>query len=372
MIAAAAPAAATTHVKDIRYWTAPDHTRLVIDCSEAPRYGHHRRTAPERIVVDIQRARFDLPLTPVAVDDGLVRRVRMNRLGNGVAQVVLDLESAAAYEVFVLPGERGRPDRIVIDVARPESAARQQQRAREIEELKRQRKLIVVIDPGHGGDDGGAVGHKLVEKDVCLAIGRKLRDELNRRRGFHALLTRDDDYFVSLRRRTEMARQMHADYFISLHANSCPSPRARGFEVYFLSLHGTEDEAAKAVAQRENAADRVGNMARGDRKNHLELMLMDMLQTADLERSKLLADTMLGRVEAGGELTIRGVKQAGFDVLKTAGMPSILVEIAFISNRRDARLLASTDFQERFARHLAEGFVEHARIDATAILPPGD
>jgi N-acetylmuramoyl-L-alanine amidase len=373
LLGVAAPvSSAPVTVQDVRFWTAPDHTRVVVDCSSSPTYKDSRRTAPERIVVDIRGARLVRRLSRVEVGDGLIKRVRLNTLRGGVVQIVIDLDRREDYRVYTLPAAGNKPHRIVIDVARPETRAEAERRARMIAELERSRTTIVMIDPGHGGEDPGAIGARGVkEKHVCLKLGRALRDEINKRRGYQAFLTRDGDYYVSLRRRTEIAREHHADYFVSIHTNASKNRKVSGSEVYFLSMSGASDESATAVAQRENAADRIGGVP-GESKDVIEEILMDLMQNAAMERSSRLADAIIDHIDDETALHMRGVKQAGFDVLKTAGMPSVLIEVAFITHGKDAKLLGSKSFRKQFVRAVADGVVEYARLESSHGPTPGD
>jgi N-acetylmuramoyl-L-alanine amidase len=212
---------------------------------------------------------------------------------------------------------------------------------------------VVVIDPGHGGHDPGAKGPGGVrEKDVCLALAKAVAAELNRRPGYRAVLTRDQDVFLHLRQRTRIAAEHKADLFVSIHANASRSKSARGTEVYFLSLRGASDESASEVAMRENAADHVSGVPE-ESQDEIEDILVDLLRASALERSSELAVAVIEHLRADPDLDLRGVKQAGFDVLKTAGMPSILIETAFISHPKEAKLLKSRDFQRRFANMVA-------------------
>jgi N-acetylmuramoyl-L-alanine amidase len=197
----------------------------------------------------------------------------------------------------------------------------------------------------------------LREKDVCLALAKVLAADLNRRPGYTVHLTRDKDVFLHLRERTRIAAEKKADLFVSIHCNSSPSKKARGTEVFFLSLRGASDESAREVAMRENAADHVEGVP-AESQEEIEDILVDLLQTSALERSSELAATIVERLREDKNLELRGVKQAGFDVLKTAGMPSILVEAAFISHQKESKLLKSSDFQRRFARLVSSGIAE--------------
>ncbi len=235
------------------------------------------------------------------------------------------------------------------------------------------RPRVVVIDPGHGGHDPGAKGPGGVrEKDICLAIAKAVAADLERRPGYRAVLTRDKDVFLNLRQRTRIAAEQKADLFVSIHANASRSKSARGTEVYFLSLRGASDEAASEVAMRENAADHVAGVP-AESQNEIEDILVDLLRASALERSSELAVTVIEHLRADANLELRGVKQAGFDVLKTAGMPSILIETAFISHPKEAKLLKSRDFQRRFAGLVANAvdvYLDRALVTDTPV-PPG-
>ncbi len=237
----------------------------------------------------------------------------------------------------------------------------------------------MVIDPGHGGEDPGARGPGgVLEKDLCLALGRALAADLNRRPGIEAHLTRDKDFFIPLRRRTRIAAEKTADLFVSVHANASRDKSAHGTEVYFLSLRGASDAGAREVAMRENASDLVAGVP-PTAQDEIEEILVDLMRTKVLERSSELASTVIDGLQADNRLVLRGVKQAGFDVLKTASMPSILIEAAFISHSKEAKLMKSKSFQQRFgslvggalADYLTRaGAVDAAPVEAGATEPP--
>jgi len=346
-------------VKRIRFWTAPDHTRVVIDLSSRAQFRYRTLINPDRIAVDIPRTSFSRSVkSPIEVGDGLLRRIRINKLRGGTAQVVLDLYEESRFKIFPLDRVDGHPDRIVIDVLRPVSEAELEAREREVERLKKSRTKIVVVDPGHGGNDPGAIGwRRIKEKDVCLAIAKRTAEKIDEMPGFKAYLTRSGDYFVSLGRRVAVARQRRADLFISIHANDSRNRKARGTEVFFLSLSGASDEAARRLAEKENAADLVGGVPPGS--EDLTHRLFDLVQQESLERSSYLAECIHDSLVKHRKLQSRGVRQAGFAVLKNAGIPSVLVEVGFISNPREARLLRSESFQNEVAGLLAEAVARY-------------
>ncbi len=335
---------------NIRFWTAPDHTRVVVDLSGPGSFTHRVLSGPDRIAVDIDRARFRGGTRKISVDDGLVRAIRMNSLRNGAAQVVLDLEKPARCQVFPLAPVSGKPDRVVIDVYR--DVRREPDRAALPAEGGVRR---IIIDPGHGGDDPGAAGlFGLVEKELVLDIGRRLARKLNARPGYKAVLTRDRDYFLSLRDRQLFARKRGGDIFISLHANSAASQRANGFEIFFLSLRGATNKMARELADKENAADLLGGVP-PEAEEEILSILFDFLQEEGMKRSEVLAEELYGAFRDQKEMELRNVKQAGFAVLKSLEIPAVLVEVGFLSNRNDAGHLKKNDFREKVADNLLEG-----------------
>jgi len=346
-------------VQRVRFWTAPDHTRVVIDLSSTAQFRYRALTNPDRIAVDIPGTSFTSAVTaPIAVEDGLIKRIRINKLRSGTAQVVLDLYEEGEFKIFPLGAMKGYPERIVIDVNRSVSRVEMEVRARKIEDLKQSRTRIVFIDPGHGGNDPGAVGYKrLKEKDVCLKIAKLMAEQVNATPGFKAFLTRKGDYFVSLGGRARMARDHGADLFVSIHANDARNKSASGTEVFFLSLSGATDEAARKLAEKENAADMVAGVA--PESDDLTHIIFDMMQKESMLRSSYLAEAMHDNLLRHRKLSSRGVKQAGFAVLKNAGIPSVLVEVGFLSNPSEAKLIKSSAFQRDAAVLLRDAVVDY-------------
>jgi N-acetylmuramoyl-L-alanine amidase len=357
-----AAVAAVVHAKSVqrvRFWTAPDHTRVVIDLSSKAQFRYRTLTNPHRIAIDIPATSFVSAVkAPIKVEDGLIRRIRINKLRSGTAQVVLDLYDEGDFKIFPLGAMKGYPERIVIDVNRTVSSQEIEARAQKIEDLKQSRTRIVFIDPGHGGNDPGAVGYKgLKEKDVALKIAKLMADQVNATPGFKAFLTRKGDYFVSLGGRARMARDHGADLFVSIHANDARNRKASGTEVFFLSLSGATDEASRKLAEKENAADMVAGVA--SESDDLTHIIFDMMQKESMLRSSYLAEAMHDNLLRHRKLTSRGVKQAGFAVLKNAGIPSVLVEVGFLSNPAEAKLLRSSSFQRDAAVLLKDAVVDY-------------
>ncbi len=356
-----------TDLLAVRHWSAPDHTRIVVDISEPTAYLHRALDDPPRIAVDIAGGRFLFPLDPIPIDDGLIRRLRFNVLSkSGKGQVVLDLEQSTPYDVFALEPYQSKPNRVVIDVKRRSAIPRPPpvKRPRVEQEIGPEGfgDFLVMIDPGHGGEDSGRRNPDGTrEKVLALQFARDLKKTLDSRPGFRADLTRDGDYFVSLRRRREIAERHGAHLFVSLHFNAAPSRSARGTEVFFVSLKGATLRAVRELVQAENSADLVGGLPPADRETQDDLtkMLVDLRQSDSVERSQQLALALTDRVGEVRGVRTRPVKQAGFAVLKSLFIPAVLVEIAFLSNPQDLRFVKSKRNRERYVDAMADGIVNY-------------
>lgn len=215
--------------------------------------------------------------------------------------------------------------------------------------------FVVVIDPGHGGDDPGAIRGNLLEKDICLDIGREVARQLRRLPGYRVVLTRDRDRFLPLGKRVEIAQREKGDVFVSVHCNTHPQPNVSGTEVYFVSLQGATDREARELADKENAAGLVGLPPGEEHADLVVDILMDLKMTRVLQDSGRLAASLLAATDRTGVVAGRRVKQAGFQVLKTLAMPSALVEVAYLSNAEDARLLADPEGRRQLAGALVAG-----------------
>ncbi|UCF05635.1 MAG: N-acetylmuramoyl-L-alanine amidase [bacterium] len=348
---------APRQVTRIRYWTAPDHTRVVLDMSSESSYRVKVLDRPHRIAIDILSGRFSSRVKAVPVGDGVIDRIRVNRL-RSTAQVVLDLPRETSYRHFALKPFKGRPHRIVIDVQRVYSNQELERKRAHAKRIADSGDYVVIIDPGHGGSQPGACSrYGLKEKNVVLSLARLTAAEIRKREGFRAVLTRDGDYDVPLARRIEIARSHGGDCFLSLHLNSHRSSRPRGSEIFFLSLEGATDENAQAVAERENLFLEMGGTGE-EITDDLKSILFDLNRTNSMYQSSILAGEVAQAMRTDPELPFRGIKQANFVVLRSIAMPSILVEAAFISNKRDIRLLKSGKILTRLARYLATGIVD--------------
>lgn len=355
----------------VRSFSGPENTRIVFELSRpvmyvAPDSGDSRQLT---VAVPEATARAAGVEANLLVRDGVVDSVAAETGVDG-ASLKLWFHNSTRFHVLALTAQDDQPFRLVVDVARPGAAQAVERRLEGIAQGKRRDRVrIVAIDAGHGGEDTGAKGPRklrVVEKNVTLAVAKALADELNHIAGVRGELTRSGDYFIPLRERYQVAEKMKADLFISIHANSSRRRGAgRGTEVYFLSLRGASDQADADLADRENAADLVGGVP-AQAGDGLVNILYDVKRASALEQSQLLAETLLDHVADDRRLEARGIKQAGFVVLKSVEFPSVLVETAFINNPAEARLLMSREFQQRIARQLAQGvrrYFERAGVE---------
>jgi N-acetylmuramoyl-L-alanine amidase len=290
------------------------------------------------------------------------------------AHFTLVLAPGTTFHAFTLAPSEDKPFRIVVDVLRADAQDAEAKRLADIAAAKRRDRVrLVYIDAGHGGDDTGAHGPGgVLEKNVTLAVAQDLAEELNKVHGLRALLTRDRDYFIPLHQRYRIAEEARADLFISIHCNSSHRRGSgSGTEVYFLSLKGANDQADKDLADMENAADLVGGVP-SQAEDDVVGVLYNVKRNSALERSQLLAETLLDHVAADRRVESRGIKQAGFAVLKSVEFPSVLVETAFINNPREVKLLRDPAFQHDLGRQLATGVVSYFAAAGVKLVAPGD
>jgi N-acetylmuramoyl-L-alanine amidase len=360
-VAAAAPVA----VKDIRVWAGPDATRLVFDLSGPVEYSLATLQNPDRVVVDLIGARADNGGRALPESRGFVKQLRMGAQGNGNLRIVIDLSAPARPRSFDVAPNATYGHRLVVDLA---PAAPATPTIVKSTDEANGRDVIVAIDAGHGGVDPGSIGKRGThEKNVTLAIARRLKERIDREPGMRAILTRDNDTFVELRDRIVRARRQQADMFVSVHADSYKDRSVVGSSVYVLSARGASDESARWLADRENAADLVGGVKLDDKDGVLASVLLDLSQGASMSASVDAADKVMDELDSIGNITRRGVKHAGFLVLKSPDIPSILVETAFISNPTEEARLLDPRHQQRLADAIHAGI----RSYFYASPPPG-
>jgi N-acetylmuramoyl-L-alanine amidase len=286
-----------------------------------------------------------------------IDKIMVIPLPEGSVRVELSIAENVKTKVFNIRKIQDKPDRVVIDLEFPDV---EKQESREREEIKVLRKnKIIVIDPGHGGEDPGAVGKlRTQEKRVVLEISRKLRDILNKKEGYRAFLTRNGDYYVPFKKRLKIAREYGADLFLSIHADSFKSRDARGSSVYCLSLRGASSEAAKFLARNENLADIIGGSPNGENSDATDPIILNMFQTNTINSSKVFGSMVLRCLDGVTHVKYDKVHEAPFMVLKLPEVPSLLIETAYISNPKEEKLLQSSRFQKEIAKAIAAAVTE--------------
>jgi len=394
-------AAPAVTLSSIRHSSSKDRTRVVIDLTGKTDFSHRVLPDPPRVVIDLPLGTTG-QAQPRTIADGYVKTVHLAGASGGKLQIVLDLEKLSDYAVFTL----SNPFRIVVDVKHggapavipapttstgapsPTRATATNGAPGETSSASKPPATVqtrppldiappakdvwvIAIDAGHGGQDQGAHYFKTSEKDITLDLARELKTELERRQqsgaqatAMKAILVRKGDYFIPLRRRWTLAEKQGADLFVSVHCNANRDAKAQGTEVYFLSLKGATDAGAEELAQRENEVDQKMGVSPGE--DDLDAIIFDMMQTDVLAKSQMLAESCLTHLYGLSTVYGRGVKQAGFAVLKSPRMPSILIEAAFLSHKDENELLRDPGWQRDFARRVADGIESYVRGVAAA------
>lgn len=356
-------ASATVQVQAVRMSAGDDSTRVVMDLSAPTDHRIFVLQDPDRIVVDLTRA--EIATTTFPRETGVVARIRSGKRDGGILRVVLDLTTQSVQpRSIILPPDDKSGHRLVIDLF-PENRVA----AKPVAVVKSaHRDVLIAIDPGHGGIDPGAIGRKGTrEKNVVLEIARRLEKQINAQPGMRAILTRDNDFFLTHRERMKRARDQRADFFVSIHADAFKDKRANGASVYALSATGATNEAARWLAERENAADLIGGVSLDDKDDMLASVLLDLSQNAAISASLSAGSLVLEELGTSNRVRRQEVQQANFLVLKSPDIPSILVETAFISNPDEERRLLDPAHQDRLAVSLMRGirnyFARHAPPD---------
>jgi len=378
-------------VASARIWPAQEYTRLILESPSPIAHQMMLLKDPQRLVLDLEGVEPDGELAQLVQrlrpSDPHIRSIRLSRFRPGIVRLVLDLKDEVQPQIFALTpvgeyghrlvldiypltppdplmalletdtktGKSGAPD-VQADKPKSRDSDQPAPRDRPKAALASRRPIIVALDPGHGGEDPGAIGRRGTrEKNVTLAIARKIRALIDREPGMRTMLTRDDDYFVPLNVRVEKARRVRADLFVSIHADAFTTPTARGSSVFALSEHGATSSAARWLAQRENEADLIGGVNLDNRDPILAKTLLDLSQTAQISDSLRVGRSVLEGIGAINPLHKGSVEQAGFAVLKAPDIPSILVETAFISNPDEELKLRSDRHQQQFAVSIVGG-----------------
>ncbi len=374
----AADVFAASDIRSVRLWRAPDNTRLVFDLSGPVTHSVFTLTSPNRIVIDVNGATLGAKLEQLSIANTPITSVRSAQRSPTDLRIVIDLSAPVTPKSFTLAPNQQYGDRLVVDLfdqgadTAPSLPSTSTASAPEVpvsptQPLPKQtpptpggkRDIVIAIDAGHGGEDPGALGPRGArEKDVVLGIARELQRQINGTKGYRAELVRTGDYFIPLRKRTEIARKKGADLFVSIHADAAPSSSAFGASVFALSDRGATSETARWLADSENRSDLIGgagNVSLDDKDPMLAGVLLDLSMTASLSSSLNVGQKVLSNLGSVTSLHKRRVEQAGFMVLKSPDIPSILVETGFISNPNESAKLASSSHQQSLARSISSG-----------------
>ncbi|QBB70909.1 AMIN domain-containing protein [Pseudolysobacter antarcticus] len=360
-------AASAAEISAVRVWASPDYTRAVFDVSGPLDYRLFQIANPDRIVLDI-RGSVAADSLGIVNGKGLMKSVRTGKQGKGDVRVVFDLAGAALPKSFLLPPADNLGYRLVVDLYPKEKSARAVIKSVAQSNSGKTRNVVVMIDPGHGGEDPGAIGASgSHEKNITMSVARELKQMIDKQPGMSAVLTRDGDYFVALEDRYKKAREAKADLFVSVHADAFSSSDAHGSSVWVLSSRGATNQAARWLADRENRSDLVGGVSMDNKDQTLAAVLLDLQQGATLEASSNIAENVLRALGKIGT-THRGyIERANFVVLRSPDVPSILVETAFISNPSEEKRLNSPGEREKLASAILDGVRDYFR----ATPPPG-
>lgn len=355
-----ATAHAGVSVQNLRQWRAPDHTRLVLDVSGPVEHRLFALSDPHRIVLDLEDTQLGSELPEIDTSGPILAALRTGRPDANTLRIVLDLKNEARPRSFLLKPAGQYGHRLVIDL----HDVKAEQASKSIPAPERRaaipagpRTIVVAIDAGHGGEDPGAVGrrYRTYEKDVTLAVARELARLVARDPAMRPVLIRDGDYYVGLRDRFHKARVSRADVFVSIHADAVPGRQASGSSVYALSEKGATDAMARFIADKENASDLIGGVSLNDKDDVLAKVLLDLSHTKTIHDSLSLGDDLLNELKRVGPVHHARVRQAGFMVLKAPDIPSVLVEIAFISNPTEEKKLRTARFQRELAQGIYKG-----------------
>ena len=379
--------AAKNHIVAVRIWPSSTYSRMTLESNVALKYKQFALSNPERLVIDIQGLHLNPVLKgvdkQVRVDDPFIKNARVGQFDSNTVRVVLELKRNVAPKIFNLSPVAGINHRLVVDLYPSQNQVDDdpllallkdynQGDLEKDEEVQaplpgkagRDRPIIIMIDPGHGGEDPGAHGkYKTREKDIVLKIGRRLKALIDKESNMKAYMTRNEDVFIPLRVRVAKARKQRADLFVSIHADAFTSRAARGSSVFALSTSGATSAAARFLAQTQNESDLIGGVSKsGDR--YLDHTMFDMVQRQTIHDSLKFGKEVLHRMGRINHLHKRTVDQAGFAVLKAPDIPSILVETAFISNVEEERKLRTTRYQHQVAEAILNGIKAYVESGA--------
>lgn len=376
--------AAMAQIVAVRVWPSSTYTRITLESNISLSYKQFSLTEPNRLVIDIDdlslNSAFRNITSLVQTQDPYIKQMRVGQFDNKTVRLVVELKQNTSPNIFTLKPIAEFKNRLVIDLYPvqqnqfdddPLLALMQEFNKGELNNddtvvtplpKKVTDKVIVVLDPGHGGEDPGAIGYyKTREKDIVLQIARRVRDLIRKEKNIIVHMTRNEDVFLPLRVRVEKARTLHADLFISIHADAFTKRSAKGSSVFALSAKGASSSAASYLAQTQNEADEIGGVSRsGDR--YLDHAIMDLVQTTTKSNSLILGQEILAKMKNVNALHKAQLETAGFAVLKAPDVPSVLVETAFISNLNEEKKLKTASFQNQIAKAILDGIKSYIKL----------
>lgn len=378
--------AAANNIIAIRIWPSSTYTRITMESSATIQYKQMKLSNPDRLVIDIQDMQLNSTLQNISqqaiASDPLIKTIRAGQFDPQTVRIVVELKTDIKPQLFTLKPIAGFKDRFVIDLY-PAKALADDPMLALLEDFNdgtlntqtpstktpppatkpnksKRNTFIIMLDPGHGGEDPGAVGPSGIrEKDIVLKIAKQLKQMISREPNMKVYLTREEDVFIPLGIRVAKARKLNANLFISIHADAFTTPTARGSSVFALSEKGATSAAAKFLAQTQNKADEIGGIKITSKDRYLNQTLVDLTQTATINDSLKFGKFVLNNIGKLNKLHKNGVEQAGFAVLKAPDIPSILVETAFISNPEEEKKLSSNNFQKQMASAIFDGIRSH-------------
>ncbi|MEE9913542.1 MAG: N-acetylmuramoyl-L-alanine amidase [Deltaproteobacteria bacterium] len=347
---------AATEISKVRHWAAPDHTRVVFDLSAEPDYQFSIRD--NILTLEFSKASLHPSLPPEkTVGKPGISKIIFSAADDNTCKIEIVLTEYLTTEVFKLKKFMDKPDRVVVDIIVEMPVKEEVVKERILPSVK---KRVIVIDPGHGGEDPGAIGKNgTYEKYVVLAISREIKKEIDAMPGYRSILTRDGDYYVSFSRRLNVARQANASLFISVHADAARNRQARGSSVYCLSTGAASNEAAKLLANNENLSDIIGGVPNGEGNNQSDEIILNMFQTNTINLSKTFAADLLDQLGRVHVLKYPVFHEAPFRVLKLLDTPAVLLETAFISHAEEERLLKKNIFRKTIASAVASSVANY-------------
>ncbi len=381
-----APLADAARLNDLRVWHSPERTRVVMDLDQTPQFKHFYLSNPSRFVVDLPGFSLNTRAPNKLRSGELLSNIRLGTPKQGTTRMVLDLQADVTIKTQVFAPVQGYRHRLVVDIyPKPQvksglvkadnpsaststaDAAKMPSKATETTKAPAPSRktvakpFIIAIDAGHGGEDSGARGRRSREKTIVLQVAKRLKKKIDAQAGMQAILIRKGDYFLPLRKRTEIARESAADLFISIHADGFKDRAARGSSVYALSLRGASSETARWLADKENSADLAGGVNISERDDSVAKVLLDLSMDSTQHESISFAGSVLTELRKIGKVHNSKVEKGGFVVLKSPDIPSILVETAFITNRAEERLLRSASHQEKLANAILIGVKKYLK-----------